>query len=118
MRLAYFFVLGIAGTLHDSSSAFPATIANAKAMIDNEAPPNNFDPIQMDGYRLLRRVDNDEQEIEEQRTFSLGDVLKKLNPVKAVKKAKEKVQDATDKITDPNWKDLVVHFAVKGDDKG
>ncbi|ETP28694.1 hypothetical protein F442_22059 [Phytophthora nicotianae P10297] len=115
MRLAYIFALGIAGTLHDSSSAFPATIANAKAMIDNEAPPN---PIKMDGYRLLRRVDNDEQEIEEARTLNLGDVLKKLNPVKAVKKAKEKVQDATDKITEPNWKDLVVHLAVRGDDKG
>ncbi|EEY56155.1 avr2 secreted RxLR effector peptide protein, putative [Phytophthora infestans T30-4] len=113
MRLAYIFAVMMAGALPYCNALHAAP--GAKALNKIKTFPDFAAPSPKDGNRLLRRVDNGEFEIEEERGFSLKDTLKKLNPIKAAVKAKDKAKEVTEKITDADWKKLVEHLKIKGD---
>ncbi|KAF4030980.1 hypothetical protein GN244_ATG17071 [Phytophthora infestans] len=63
--------------------------------------------------RLLRRVKNDEGEIDEERVINVKKAVQKLSPVKAAEKIKEKAEDVKDKLDFPAaWQKLVGHLKV------
>ncbi|GMF50389.1 unnamed protein product [Phytophthora fragariaefolia] len=84
MRLALIFVVVVVVTLNTSGATLTSTkdsVVEKPAIVDS-ATANT------DGGRLLRRGENGEDGIDEERGFALGDILKKLSPIEAVKKLK------------------------------
>ncbi|GMF50298.1 unnamed protein product [Phytophthora fragariaefolia] len=90
MRLALIFVVVAVATLNTSEASLTstkdfATVVESHAIIDSAA-------ANAGGGRLLRRGGNGENGINEERGFSLADLLKKLDPVNAAKKAGKKAE--------------------------
>ncbi|EEY56161.1 secreted RxLR effector peptide protein, putative [Phytophthora infestans T30-4] len=79
MRLAYIIAVVIAGAL-PSSNALHA-VYDAKALNELKTLPDFASTSHTDGNRLLRRVDNEESETEEERVLDLKNSVKKLNPI-------------------------------------
>ncbi|EGZ14040.1 hypothetical protein PHYSODRAFT_355041 [Phytophthora sojae] len=112
MRLTSILVLVIAATFHTTGTALTLT-KDSKAGIANGDSPASGDFIDANSARLLRRVEKDKVDYEqdEQRSFgALKDAVKKLNPVTAVKKffkqrAKRKkvIQTARDADNNLAW---------------
>ncbi|OWZ14354.1 Avirulence (Avh) protein [Phytophthora megakarya] len=106
MRLIHTIALVVAVTLRTSSAALPAD--DFKGVTKNASPPGL---IELRSTRLLRRVDNeyvddDDDDADEERG-GFKDTLKKLNPIKGMKKtaaelaaqsakAKKALQEAAD----------------------
>ncbi|KAI9984689.1 hypothetical protein PInf_006054 [Phytophthora infestans] len=96
----------VAVTLHATGIA--QSTAQAKAIIENGAEASF--PAYAREQRVLRRVDDDKSDIEEERGRSimekLKSVVKKVNPKKGVDKIKEKVQET-------DWQKLLKVQALK-----
>ncbi|EEY70616.1 avr2 family secreted RxLR effector peptide protein, putative [Phytophthora infestans T30-4] len=90
MRLTYILATMTAATLHLGTSALPA-VTEPKPITENGASFDVVASAPLDGGRFLRRVDNDRDDSEEERTIgnAILEAAKKLDPVEAVKKAKE-----------------------------
>lgn len=90
MRAVYILAMACAATLQASSSALPSA-KDLNSQVESLVPSDITDSAHVGGVRLLR-VEDKEEETEEERGFggALADGLKKLNPAKAAKKAKEK----------------------------
>ncbi|KAK1941573.1 hypothetical protein P3T76_007439 [Phytophthora citrophthora] len=105
MRLTYILAVSVVATLHVSTTAF-SSAQDANVAIENGVVPAIVDPTPVEGGRMLRRVDNDyddldgddldDDDLEEERGF--GDVVKKPNPVTAVKKSAKKTAEQSAKI--------------------
>ncbi|OWZ13408.1 RxLR effector protein [Phytophthora megakarya] len=94
MRVTYTIVSVVVATLFASSAAFPVT-KDSTGMVDKVASAGIVDSIYMHDKRLLRRVEKanvGDDEMGEER--GPGDFVSKLNPIKAAKKAAEKVAHA------------------------
>ncbi|KAL3660219.1 hypothetical protein V7S43_014750 [Phytophthora oleae] len=99
----------VVATLHTSVTAF-SPVKDSKSAIENGAASAIVDSLEVG--RLLRRVDNDyddvddddddldddldDDEFDEERGF--GESLKKLNPITAVKKSAKKTTEQVAKI--------------------
>ncbi|KAG7384088.1 hypothetical protein PHYPSEUDO_003003 [Phytophthora pseudosyringae] len=106
MRITYVLAVVVAATLHANGTALPVT-KDSEAMIENGDAHAIDDSVQADGGRLLRRVEKDEDEFEDDvdeddtnddDSNEERGVVKKLNPVKAVKKANEETKAQAAKI--------------------
>ncbi|KAL3665089.1 hypothetical protein V7S43_009722 [Phytophthora oleae] len=105
MRITYILAVTIVATLHASATAF-SSVKDSKAAIENRAMPALADSTLVEGGRLLRRVDYDEDDFDdddddrdsfdEERGF--GETIRKFNAVKAVKKGAKKTAEQTAKI--------------------
>ncbi|KAG3066685.1 hypothetical protein PI124_g21949 [Phytophthora idaei] len=69
------------------------------------ASPDIVAPARSDGDRLLRCIDNDGDEVEEERGFgdTLKDAVKQLNPVKGAKMTKKQIAKVMPSVKD--WDD-------------
>ncbi|OWZ09190.1 Avirulence (Avh) protein [Phytophthora megakarya] len=100
MRLTYTIASVVVVTLFASSAAFPVT-KDSTGMIDKATSTGIVDSIYMHDKRLLRRVEKSnvgDDDMGEERGF--GDLVSKLNPVKASKKTAVKAQKAKDALKD------------------
>ncbi|KAJ8571364.1 hypothetical protein ON010_g5472 [Phytophthora cinnamomi] len=88
MRLALIFAVAIAATIHTSANALPSP-ATPNAAIEKEALSAIVGLPEAEGGRLLRRVEKDQDDSDEERGFSFGDLLKKLSPVPAAEKSRK-----------------------------
>ncbi|KAE9056841.1 hypothetical protein PF005_g32380 [Phytophthora fragariae] len=111
MRLTFIFAVVVAATLHATGASLPLT-KDSKAVVENDDSPAIADLTAQDSGRLLRRVEKDEYDIDDfddidEERGGFIDMVKKLNPFRAVKKsneiaaakaekAREALQDARD----------------------
>ncbi|KAK1929497.1 hypothetical protein P3T76_015065 [Phytophthora citrophthora] len=111
MRLAYIFAIVVAATFQPASAFSP--VKDSKAVVKNGATPAT---VTAQGGRLLRGVDNaydsldgddDDSDLDDDdldgdfdEERGLGDTLKKLNPVTAVKKSVKQTAKAKQMIKD------------------
>ncbi|EEY53870.1 avr2 family secreted RxLR effector peptide protein, putative [Phytophthora infestans T30-4] len=92
MRATYILVMVCAVTFQASSSALPPA-KTLNSLVEKKTPSDITVSAHVGDVRLLR-ADDKEEEIEEERGLggALVDGVKKLNPITAAKKAKEKAE--------------------------
>ncbi|EGZ09775.1 hypothetical protein PHYSODRAFT_288494 [Phytophthora sojae] len=103
MRTTFILALVIAATLHVSGASLPSA-NNPNTVVKNDALSAATGLIDAEGERMLRHVEKDEGGTDEERGFSLTDMLKKLksitDPAKAAKKLakiKETVKESANR---------------------
>ncbi|OWZ01677.1 Avirulence (Avh) protein [Phytophthora megakarya] len=100
MRLMHMIALVAAVTFCPSNAALPTE--DFKGMTNNGASPDMINLKDIEGGRLLRRVDydnlDDDDDTEEERGFDIKNLASKLNPVAAAKKSAAQIAKAKEAL--------------------